>query len=148
MDSSMPNRAMNAGRKAVMGMERMGAATGLTRSCTQRKLPISRPSGMAITAHQKKACAMRHQLWITLPSRSYSVQSRKNARITPSGLGRENGGRMSQWVSANQARTTGPSRDRQDQPRAARSLFADCEEVRHASEGRCDAAILPGSDIP
>ena len=30
--SSIPNSAMNAGRKAVMGMERMGAATGLTKS--------------------------------------------------------------------------------------------------------------------
>src|ERR1035438_10532567 len=102
MDSSMPNSAKNAGRKAVMGMERMGAATGLTKSCTHRKLPISRPNGMAMTTQNVKACAMRHQLLNTLPSRSYSVQSRTNARITPRGLGRENGGRISQCVSANQ----------------------------------------------
>jgi hypothetical protein len=31
MVSSMPKRAMNAGRNAVIGMERMGAATGFTK---------------------------------------------------------------------------------------------------------------------
>ncbi len=60
--SSMPNRAMNAGRNAVIGMDRMGAAIGFTRWCSQGKLPISRPSGMATSADQQKACAMRHQL--------------------------------------------------------------------------------------
>src|SRR5213594_3588181 len=105
IDSSIPNSAMNAGRNAVMGMERIGAATGLTRSCTQRKLPIRSPSGMATTAHHRKACAIRHQLLITFPSRSYSVQRRANARITPIGLGSEKGGRISAYVTANQART-------------------------------------------
>ena len=60
---------MNAGRNAVMGIERIGAAIGFTRSCSQPKLAISRPSGIAISAHQMNACAIRHQLWKTLPSR-------------------------------------------------------------------------------
>jgi len=106
IDSSIPNSAINAGRKAVMGMERIGAATGLTRSWTQRKLPMSKPSGTAITAHHANAWAMRHQLFITFPSKSYSVQRRTNARITPVGLGSENGGRISQLVRTNQAMTT------------------------------------------
>src|SRR5215469_1982309 len=41
---------------------------------------------------------MRHQLFITLPSRSYSVHSFPKATTTPIGLGRENGGRISQCV--------------------------------------------------
>ena len=36
MVSSMPNRAMNAGKNAVSGMARMGAATGLISSNSQR----------------------------------------------------------------------------------------------------------------
>ena len=78
---------MNAGRNAVIGMARMGAATGLMNSNSQRKLAISMPSGMATTAHQKNAWAMRHQLMNTLPSRSYSVHSIPKDRITPRGLG-------------------------------------------------------------
>src|ERR1700683_3031662 len=45
------------------------------------------PSGMATTAHQKNAWAMRHQLMNTLPSRSYSVHNNLKDRITPSGVG-------------------------------------------------------------
>ena len=78
---------MKAGRNAVIGMERMGAATGLISSNSQRKLAISMPSGMATTAHQKNAWAMRHQLLKTLPSRSYSVHSNLKDLTTPSGVG-------------------------------------------------------------
>ena len=34
---------------------------------------------------ERNAWAMRHQLWKTLPSKSYSVQRRTNAGITPMG---------------------------------------------------------------
>src|SRR5204863_8861316 len=95
---------MNAGRKAVSGMARMGAAMGLISSNSQRKLAIRIPRGIAIAAHQKNACAIRHQLSITLPRRSYSVHSLPNARITPIGFGSENGGRISQWVRPSQSR--------------------------------------------
>src|SRR5271163_2838890 len=96
MVSSMPNKAMNAGRKAVSGIDRMGAATGLTNSKTQRNAAIKIPKGIAITVHHKNACAILHQLLATFPSRSYSVHSLPNARTTPSGFGSENGGRISQ----------------------------------------------------
>src|SRR5687768_8748927 len=102
MASSMPNRAMKAGRNAVIGMERIGAATGFTRSCIQPKLAISNPSGTATMVHQKKAWAMRHQLWKTLPRRSYSVQSAPKDRMTPRGWGKEKGGSKFQWVRTNQ----------------------------------------------
>src|SRR5215471_9530721 len=75
MRSSIPNSPMKAGRKAVIGMERMGAATGLTKSWTQRKLAMKSPSGMAITAHQKNAWPIRHQLNATFLSSSLSFQS-------------------------------------------------------------------------
>src|ERR1039457_7126320 len=92
--SSMPNRAMKAGRNAVIGMERIGAATGLIRSWSQRKLPMRMPRGIAITALQKNACAMRHQLWNTFAQRLFSVHRRRKAFATPAGGGSENGGRI------------------------------------------------------
>ena len=97
---------MKAGTKAVMGIERIGSAIGLTKSCSQRKLPISRPSGMAMAADQRNAWPIRHQLMKTLPSRSYSVQSRAKADTTPIGFGRENGGSLPHSVMANQKSTT------------------------------------------
>src|SRR6266566_4243291 len=103
MVSSMPNKAMKAGKKAVIGMARIGAAIGFTSSKSQRKLAIRIPKGIAMIVHHKNAWAMRHQLFTTFPSRSYSVQSFPNARMTPMGLGKEKGGRISQWVRANQA---------------------------------------------
>src|SRR6516164_2957206 len=106
--SSIPNKAMNAGKKAVNGMARIGAATGLINSKTQRKLAMRIPKGIAKTVHQKNACAILHQLFTTFPSRSYSVQSLPKARTTPSGLGNENGGRISQCVRAIQARRMAP----------------------------------------
>src|ERR1019366_6418885 len=96
MVSSMPKKAMKAGRKAVMGMARIGAATGLTKSWTHRKLAINSPRGIAIQAHQKNAWAIRHQLCRTLPRRLYSLHRRPKAAITPVGRGRANGGRMSE----------------------------------------------------
>src|SRR5438445_6497961 len=98
MYTSIPHRTMNSVRKEVIGMARIGAAMGFISSNSQRKLAIRMPSGIATTAHQKNACAIRHQLSITLPRRSYSVHSLPNARSTPMGLGSENGGRISQWV--------------------------------------------------
>src|SRR5215469_13498591 len=104
--SSIPNSAMKAGRKAVIGMDRIGAAIGLTRSCNHLKPPISKPNGIATTADQKNAWAMRHQLWKTLAGRSYSVHRRPKALTTPIGSGTENGGNTLQRVSRNQHRTT------------------------------------------
>ena len=130
MASSMPNRAMKAGRKAVMGMDRMGSAMGFTRSCSQLKPPISRPSGRATTAAQKKAWAMRHQLWKTLPSRSYSVHRRPKAVNTPSGSGTENGGSNFQRVRRYQKTTTRvQAHQRQNHPRLAGGLAADIEQL-------------------
>src|SRR5207249_6072019 len=48
---------------------------------------IASPSGIATSADQKNACAIRHQLWATLPSRSYSVHSRPSDCTTPAGFG-------------------------------------------------------------
>src|SRR5262252_9950780 len=90
MRSSMPNKPTKAGRNAVMGMERMGAAMGFTKSWTQRKLAMNRPSGMAITAHHKNAWPMRHQLVATFFSNSLSVHSEGNARTTSKGVGTAN----------------------------------------------------------
>src|SRR5215471_13660685 len=89
MRSSMPNNPMKAGRKAVIGMERMGAATGFTKSWTQRKLAIKRPSGMATTAHQKNAWPIRHQLNATFLSSSLSFHSAGKAFTTSRGVGTE-----------------------------------------------------------
>src|ERR1017187_10939501 len=90
--SSMPKRPMKAETKAVMGMERMGSAMGLTKAWSQRKLPIKSPSGMAMAADQRKAWPMRHQLMKTLPGRSYSVQRRGKGGATPTALGAAKGG--------------------------------------------------------
>src|SRR6202008_2649641 len=108
MVSSIPNKAMNAGRNAVIGMARMGAATGFTKSKSHRKLAIRTPKGMATVVHQKKARAIRHQSFVTFQSRSYSVHSFPNARTTPMGFGKENGGRISQWVRAIHASRMAP----------------------------------------
>src|SRR2546427_9577589 len=102
----MPKKVVKAWRDAVGGMARMGAAIGLISSKSQRKLAIRMPSGMATTAHQKNACAMRHQLLTTFPRRSYSVHNFPKAWITPSGFGSENGGRISQCVRPIHARIT------------------------------------------
>src|SRR5215469_11170179 len=88
MVSSMPNSPMNAGRNAVMGMERMGAATGSTRSLNQRKLAMSSPSGMATTADHRNAWPMRNQLAHTFDKSPRSEKSKGNARKTPMGLGK------------------------------------------------------------
>src|SRR5579871_3148931 len=105
MVSSIPKSAMNAGKKAVRGIERMGAAIGFTRSNTHRKLPIKIPSGTAITVHHTNAWAILHQLAATFARRSFSVQSLPNACNTAKGRGSANGGRISQCVSANQSST-------------------------------------------
>src|SRR5215471_20055244 len=99
MRSSIPNSPMKAGRKAVIGMERMGAATGLTKSWTQRKLAMKSPSGMAITAHQKNAWPIRHQLNATFLSSSLSFQSAGKALTTSRGVGTEKRLTNSQCVS-------------------------------------------------
>src|SRR5690242_7745223 len=89
MRSSMPKRPIRAGRNAVMGMERMGAATGFTNSCTQRKLAMSKPSGMAMIEHQKNACPMRHQLRATFLNRSLSFHNDGKAVTTSHGVATE-----------------------------------------------------------
>src|SRR5208282_2489072 len=66
---------------------------------------IKMPSGIANTAHQKNAWAIRHQLMKTFPRRSYSVHSLPNAWITPTGLGSEKCSLL-QYVRAIQIRTT------------------------------------------
>src|ERR1019366_6136762 len=72
----------------------------------------------------KKAWAMRHQLCTTLPSRLYSCQRRPNALSTPIGRGRVNGGRISQWVSTNQAAMMRPQlrKERASRVRGVTSL--------------------------
>src|ERR1700758_3628543 len=102
----MPKRPMKAGTKAVIGMERMGSAIGLMKACSQRKLPINKPSGMAMAADQRNAWPIRHQLMKTLPSKSYSVHRRAKADTTPIGFGKENGGSFPHSVMANQISTT------------------------------------------
>src|SRR4030095_2101216 len=96
INSSIPKRAINAGRKAVIGILRIGAATGLMKSYSQGKLAIINPSGRATMADHRNAWKIRHQLWKTLPSRSCSVQRRTMAWTTPVGLGKEKGGKTSQ----------------------------------------------------
>src|SRR5580700_2529893 len=65
------------------------------------------PSGIANTAHQKNAWAIRHQLINTFPSRSYSVHSLPKAWMTPRGLGSEKCSLL-QYVRAIQIKTTMP----------------------------------------
>ena len=90
---------MKAGRKAVMGMERIGSAMGLMRSWNQRKLAISSPRGTATTTHHKNACAIRHQLVATFCRRSLSLHKEGKARMTSSGVGTEKRLTMFQWVT-------------------------------------------------
>src|SRR5260370_22996062 len=61
---------------------------------------------MAMTSHNRNACAMRHQLWNTFCSRSYSVQRRTKDCTTPLGFGSENGGTRPKWVIAYQTETS------------------------------------------
>src|SRR5437763_195992 len=106
MVSPMPNKPMKAGRNAVSGMERMGAAIGLIRLKNQRKLAMSRPSGMAMATHHENAWAMRHQLVATFFSRLLSDHSDGKARMTSSGVGTEKRFTISQWVTMVQTITT------------------------------------------
>ena len=77
---------------------------GLVRGDTaaSRTIGSTRSRGTATTTHHRNACAIRHQLMNTLPSRSYSVHSFTNACTTPTGSGSENAGSTFECVSANQ----------------------------------------------